>query len=361
LNKFDVGGRFTDLGPGDYSVIAQDGNGCFEQLLFTIEEPTVISAMAVTTPEICAGNGDGTISLTIRGGRAPYSTSIVSAAESDLIQGQTSFTGLAAGTYIVFVEDSSGCSSNLVARIDPGANLNADITPVYDCTGDIPRNSIELALEDASVSADILYALDSDDPGDMVLEPDFTDISPGTHYITLAHSNGCQNTVGFEIRDFEPLTLTLEQNRMNEITATVLGGNPDYTFFFNDKDNGSDNTYYIRRTGIHTVTVVDQNGCEAIAQMFMEFIDIEIPNFFTPDKSLVNDSWKPRNIQQFPKIDIKIFDRYGRVVCEMGINHKGWDGSYDGVPLPTGDYWYVVRPNGENDEREFVGHFTLFR
>ena len=38
-----------------------------------------------------------------------------------------------------------------------------------------------------------------------------------------------------------------------------------------------------------------------------------------------------------------------------------WDGRYHGKELPTGDYWYVVKLNDENDNRDFVGHFTLYR
>ncbi|HAB26814.1 MAG TPA: gliding motility protein, partial [Xanthomarina gelatinilytica] len=38
-----------------------------------------------------------------------------------------------------------------------------------------------------------------------------------------------------------------------------------------------------------------------------------------------------------------------------------WDGTYQGKELPTGDYWYVVRLNDPNDNRDFVGHFTLYR
>lgn len=29
--------------------------------------------------------------------------------------------------------------------------------------------------------------------------------------------------------------------------------------------------------------------------------------------------------------------------------------------LPSGDYWYVIKLQGESDDREFVGHFTLYR
>jgi gliding motility-associated-like protein len=152
----------------------------------------------------------------------------------------------------------------------------------------------------------------------------------------------------------------LEQNNINEITAIASGGLEPYTFYFDDENNGSDPIYYIRRTGTYTVRVVDANGCEATAQIFMEFIDIEIPNFFTPDGDGMNDFWMPRNIQQFPQILIKIFDRYGREVARV-THVQGWDGVYKGSEVPTGDYWYIIKLQGESDDREFVGHFTLYR
>jgi gliding motility-associated-like protein len=109
------------------------------------------------------------------------------------------------------------------------------------------------------------------------------------------------------------------------------------------------------------VSVIDENGCEAVAQIFMEFIDIEIPNYFTPDGDGLNDYWKPQNIDQYQEILIKIFDRYGRELARVPVDHTGWDGIYQGSELPTGDYWYVIKLNGEADDREFVGHFTLYR
>ena len=122
-----------------------------------------------------------------------------------------------------------------------------------------------------------MYALDSTDPADLQLDANFTNMSPGSHFLTISHANGCMTTVDFEIDSFEPLTLTLEQNNINEITAIAGGGLEDYTFYFDDVNNGTDNTYYITRTDTYTVRVVDENGCEMMAQIFMEFIDIEIP------------------------------------------------------------------------------------
>uniref|UniRef100_UPI0011230756 T9SS type B sorting domain-containing protein n=1 Tax=Arenibacter amylolyticus TaxID=1406873 RepID=UPI0011230756 len=361
LDKFDTVNTFTNLAPGDYNVIAQDINGCFEFLNFTINEPSPITTSATTSPEICIGEEDGTISLNITGGTAPYSTSINSTADADFVQDRTDFSGLAAGTYAIFVRDAQGCQINLAVVVDPGVNLKATVTPVYECTGSTPNNSLEVILDDPTVASEVLYALDSTDPNDMVLEPNFRNISPGDHYLAISHSNGCVDTIAFTIADFEPLVLTLEQNNINEITAIATGGTEGYTFYFEDTDNGEDNTFYIRETGTHTVRVVDESGCESIAQIYMEFIDIEVPNFFTPDGDGNNDRWAPKNMEGFPKILTIIFDRYGREVYRMGLNDEGWDGLYKNSELPTGDYWYVIKLKGENDDREFVGHFTLYR
>ncbi|RRQ50039.1 DUF11 domain-containing protein [Maribacter algicola] len=361
LNQFDTVNTFTDLEPGDYIVIAQDQNGCFEYLEYTITEPSMLMVNATATPEICVDSQDGAISLSITGGTAPYSTALNSNDDADFVQGRIDFTDMAAGNYLIFVRDANGCETNVVVDIEPGVNLNATVEPVYVCTGDLPDNYVNITLEDESLIGDVMYALDSTDASALQLNPDFRNIAPGNHYITIAHSNGCLVTVDFTIESFEPLTLLLEQRSLNEITAIAEGGSPEYTYYFDGVDNGNDNTFYIMRTDTYEVRVVDQNGCEMIASIFMEFIDVDIPNFFTPDGDGENDFWIPKNIQQFPDILIKIYDRYGRVVSRQAHDAKGWDGRYEGKELPTGDYWYVIQLNGEEDSREFVGHFTLYR
>jgi gliding motility-associated-like protein len=341
-------------------VIAQDVNGCFIPFQFTITEPTPMEVTATVTPEVCTGSADGSITVNISGGTAPYRTAFNSNNIADFVQDQTSFTDLAAGTYVIFVKDAAGCDMNIIVEVEPGVNLNATAVPVYECTDNLPENYVSITLEDPSVEGSVMYALDSTDPADMQLTADFRNIPAGSHYITISHANGCINTVDFDMQGFEPLTLSVQQNNINEITAIAGGGLPPYTFYFDDENNGEDNTYYIRRTGVYSIRVVDQNGCEATAEIFMEFIDIEIPNFFTPDGDGNNDTWIPRNIDQFPEILIRIFDRYGRVVARV-TSAQGWDGLYKSSELPTGDYWYIVQLNGEKDDREFVGHFTLYR
>lgn len=361
LNQFDDQNTFEDLSAGTYEIIAQDSNGCFEYLQYTITEPTALVANATETHEVCNGDADGTISLTISGGTAPYSTALNNNDPAAFVQGMTTFENLAAQTHVVFIRDAQGCEINVIVDIEEGVDLDATVTPVYECTGNIPDNSLNIVLNDTSVANDLLYAIDSIDPTNMQLTPDFRNSAPGQHYLAILHANGCLNTIDFEIEDFQPLTITATESNLNEITASANGGFGQYTYTFNGQNHGRNATYQISSSGSYEVTVTDDNGCTATTTIEMEFFDIEVPNFFTPDGDGLNDRWAIENSEGFPDMVTKIFDRYGRQLYVMLANDQGWDGLYQDSSLPTGSYWYIIKINGENDEREFIGHFTLYR
>jgi len=361
LNQFDDVNSFENLTPEDYTIIVQDRKGCFELIQFTIVEPEVLEMDVTVTPEYCVGEEDGTIRIVPSGGTAPFYSSINSNNPGDFVEGQLTYTDLSSGDYMVFIKDANGCEINQTVTVAEGVNINATIEVVYDCSSGILGNSIQVTLEDKTERLYALFAMDSTNPEDLQLEPNFSNMAPGSHTLTIAHDNGCNRTLPFEVEAFEPLSIALEQRSLNEITAIATGGKEGYTFYFNNVDNGDDETFYIMETGTYTVTVVDENGCESTANIFMEFIDIEIPNFFTPDGDGQNDLWIPRNIAQFPNLFLNVYDRYGRIVYRLADSPNGWDGFYQENTLPTGDYWYVIKLNGEDDIREFVGHFTLYR
>ena len=109
------------------------------------------------------------------------------------------------------------------------------------------------------------------------------------------------------------------------------------------------------------VRVEDAEGCTVTATYEVEYFDIEVPNYFTPNGDGENDVWKAKYLDNNVNARIYIFDRYGRrlVVLESG---QGWDGTYEKRPMPSGDYWYIIEINDQlYDKREFYGNFTLFR
>ena len=358
LDQFDTVNTFTDLSPGTYEVIVQDENGCYIDLTFDIIEPAPISASAITAmTETCEGDSDGFIEVQITGGTPPYFTSLNTQDDSNFVQDQYTFSNLAGGTtYVIFVRDSGGCDTYVIVDLPAAPNLDATLDIENLCENNMSTNSVTVTLSDPNVT-NVTYALDNGTPQSSNV---FTDLVSGDHFIDVIHPSGCVKTYDFNIQAYEPLTLTLAETNVNEITATATGGAGEYEFYFNDEYTGSNNVYHINHTDNYTVRVVDALGCEAIANIQVEFMDICIPNFFTPDGDGNNDTWAPCNVEGFPNIVTKIYDRYGRVVAVLE-KVEAWDGRYNGNELPTGDYWYVVKLNQSNDDREFVGHFTLYR
>ena len=124
---------------------------------------------------------DGLINLEVQGGTAPYSTSLNSSQDENFVEGQMSYGNLASGDYVVFIRDANGCMTTEIVTINSGVNLEGSVEVVYECDGDSPTNYLDLNFEDPSMVSDLLYGLDSNDPNDMVLTSDFTNLAPGEH------------------------------------------------------------------------------------------------------------------------------------------------------------------------------------
>ena len=371
LNEFQSENVFDELAPGNYTIVAQDSNGC-KPFIFDVQiiAPQPLAATADTIlGETCAGNLDGSITVSITGGTAPYSTRIVSTANNPLtfdpnfVQDQFTFPGLAGGfPYVIFIVDANGCETQVAAELPEGVVIDPEVRVETICNGEtLPTFNVIVSV-DENVENDVLYALDSMDDNALRLfdRNGFRNIATGDHFVRIVHSNGCEERIDFNIAPVDPLGITAQEGRINEIVANAFGGREDYEYFFNGVSNGNSSSFFVNETGTYQVRVVDANGCEAITEIFVEFIDIFIPNFFTPDGDGNNDTWTPRNTEAFPNIVSQVFDRYGRLLAEFRQG-ESWLGTYNGTPLPSGDYWYVVKLNDPRDQREFVGNFTLYR
>jgi gliding motility-associated-like protein len=358
---------FDNLAAGTYQVIVQDELGCYVIFDFTINEPIPVILTIVPNsiiPEVCDGDMNGEFSIDISGGSLPYSVSLDDINGPYIIgtstQTQFDFTGLNGGDHIVYVRDGQGCESEWNITFPESVKINPEAIVEYGCTDNLSTNTVTVTV-DASITnpADLDYSLDN---GPYQTSNVFVNVVPGIgHFIDVRHTNGCiQRTDTFDIDDFEPLVLVLENGGLNEIVAIVTGGSGVYEFTLNGESYGSTNTFIIYESGNYTVTVTDSNGCFASATGYFEYIDVCIPNYFTPNGDGVLDGWGPGCTSQYKDLTFNIFDRYGRKVATLKAGQK-WDGKYKGEELPTGDYWYVVKLNDQRDRRDFVGHFTLYR
>ncbi|MEX0359395.1 MAG: Two component regulator three Y domain-containing protein, partial [Allomuricauda sp.] len=304
---------FDDLSPRTYDVIIQDDLGCTITRTVEITQPMeLIAAVASTTPEVCLGDMDGTMTLEVTGGTAPYFTSVNSADDADFEQNDSLFFDNLQGgeTYVVFVRDSNGCQTNVTADIGLGIELMAEPIVEYGCEGIFPYSTATVSIADDSMLNDLLFSLDVDDISLATEQRTFGDLPEGEHTVFIYHQNGCVTFVEFEIEVYEPLTLEVLKTGPTEIKAIATGGFGGYEYFFQGESFGETNTFTINQDANVNVMVRDRNGCEANFMMAFDFEGMpEMPPFFTPDGDGMNDNWYPRNREFFPNIDVIIYDR----------------------------------------------------
>uniref|UniRef100_UPI00131EF7A8 T9SS type B sorting domain-containing protein n=1 Tax=Muricauda brasiliensis TaxID=2162892 RepID=UPI00131EF7A8 len=347
----------------DYVITATNADGCSaDSATFTYDAGLSFGFDISTNVEneTCWESNDGSVSVAIGDAVFPITVQLNNSNPMVFNSNTFSIENLSPGNYQMTVIDNTGCQTNTSFEIKPGGpNLGGIVDVMYLCEDNLPSNTIQVSLSDPSISSDVLYALDSTDPNDFILTPDFGNISSGSHSLFIMHNNGCIGEIPFEVENFEKMELSLTSEYVNQITANVTGGNAPYTYYFDDQGASNSNTYTIKRSGNFTVRVVDSYGCQVIQSITMNLVEITIPDFFTPNGDGENDFWSPKNSELFPDIKTHIFDRYGREIQILGTS-DAWDGEYDSSPMPSGDYWYIVRLN-DGSGREFVGHFTLYR
>ncbi|MBF4517029.1 T9SS type B sorting domain-containing protein, partial [Flavobacterium sp. ANB] len=371
LDKFDSKFVFDKLAPGDYQVYVKDENLCGGIYNFTIANGNLLYATLDATsiqPELCAGENNASFKVDIFGGKPGYFVRIDN--ETAFVPangpGGTShtFSGLKGGKHTVYFTDSYGCGPmELVVETPNSVTIDPTTTEtVYGCE----TNTTTVIFDDSNDVADLDFSLDNTG----VINPDgpvFKDLAPGPHTILVRHTNGCEKrTPEFTIQGFAKLTLVditkSSKAEVNIIRVQAAGGRKPYLYSFDGGPFTESNEFRIYESRIYRVVVRDQNGCEEFIDIEGKFIDFCLPNYFTPnggngDHTLIGPGC---GALAYKNLTFDIFDRYGRVVAKYHVGEK-WDGRYNGAELPTGDYWYVLKLNDEKDDREFVGHFTLYR
>jgi gliding motility-associated-like protein len=184
----------------------------------------------------------------------------------------------------------------------------------------------------------------------------------GVYTVDVITSKGCLKTrivdvTASEIAQIQDIKISdLTESNTVEIIAT---GNGDLVYSIDDlTDFQYSNIFYNVPYGIHQVYVKDSNGCGLVGPI--EIYVLGIPKFFTPDGDGVNDTWNlVGSSANFNKnAEILIFDRHGKFLHQQFGDGEGWNGTLNGRPLPSDDYWYVITLE---DQRVLKGHFTLFR
>ena len=90
---------------------------------------------------------------------------------------------------------------------------------------------------------------------------------------------------------------------------------------------------------------------------------LDYPKYFTPNGDGYHDTWNISSLKPKSNAKIYIFDRYGKLLKEIRSSIDGWDGTFNGIPMPSNDYWFSVeyQVDGLDKLKQFKAHFTLKR
>src|SRR5699024_3751269 len=181
----------------------------------------------------------------------------------------------------------------------------------------------------------------------------------GTYTVEISSlDTGCTLTF-----DIEVVESSMPFNYGAEVTSPAFSGTynidawadgfGDYIFSLNNglpQDHGSFTNVGV---GSHVITITDRNGCGSV-DVIVNVVDY--PKLFTPNDDGYNDTWNiPGMAELDPAAEIFIFDRHGKSLKQLNPLSEGWDGTFNGKPLPSTDYWFVVKYQEDGVSKEFKG------
>jgi gliding motility-associated-like protein len=353
---FQASGTFDSLSTGTYTIRVRDSALDIIDVSVTVSETEAMN-IAVSGEDIyCYGGSTGSVTALVSGGTVPYSYSW----NTVPVQDTSTATNLPAGTYSVTVTDANGCTaSGNVIISQPAADMTVSIIPVNAlCAGGATGSAT------ATVTGGLApYVYSWDTPSEQTKET-ATDLSSGTYNITVTDSYGCIRTGSVNITEPQPVTIgstiisaSCPDSDDGSITLAVTGGTGSYNVIWSDGITTQNRPKVMPGTYIALVT--DQNNCTESIIVDVDFTFssgcLVIPQVITPNNDGFNDEWRIRNIDLYPDAEVRVFNRWGKMVFSTrNLSDNPWDGRLNGRLVPTDSYHYILYLNDGSEPKSGV-------
>tara|TARA_R110002096_G_scaffold6693_4_gene30521 strand:- start:82 stop:1494 length:1413 start_codon:yes stop_codon:yes gene_type:complete len=109
-----------------------------------------------------------------------------------------------------------------------------------------------------------------------------------------------------------------------------------------------------------TIYIYNETACYNNESSFNVLISDKqyyAPRYFTPNNDGRHDFWNVLDNNNSVK-SVSVFNKYGKLLKYLNPDSEGWNGTYNGQLMPTGDYWFRIILNSGEVVR---GHFALKR
>ncbi|SDR73271.1 LamG-like jellyroll fold domain-containing protein [Christiangramia echinicola] len=271
--NFQSSKTFSNLTATNYTVTIKDIKDCQITQSISVAEPAILTISGTTsTSNTCYGGSDGSITAgAVAGGTSPYQYSI----DNTNFFATSTFNGLSAGDYTVFVVDANGCALQDFVSVSEPNELSATLSNTnVNC---FAGNDGTITFSEASGgNGTYQYSIDGTawQTGTV-----FNNLIAGTYstYIRDASHINCEILLGnIDITEpTTPLTVSVTSTRTTSFgsstgtaTANSSGGTPGYTYEWRNQGNSAviqtTKTANNLSAGTYEVTVTDTKGCTII-------------------------------------------------------------------------------------------------
>ncbi|SUJ01322.1 gliding motility-associated C-terminal domain [Sphingobacterium spiritivorum] len=283
-----TGATATGLAAGNYTVTITDANACQITRTVTVGQPAAaLSGNATKTDISCFGGSNGTTSVAVTGGTAPYTYSWSPSGGT-----AASATGLGIGTYTVTVKDANSCQITRSVTIGQPAAALAGTTSKTDvsCFGG-SNGTASIAVTGGTTP----YTYSWSPSGGTAASA--SGLAAGTYTVTVTDANACQITRNVTVgQPAAALSATATKTDVScnggsngTATVSVTGGTPGYTYSW-APTGGTAASATGLAAGTYTVTVTDANACQTTATVTVDQPDALTGNATKTDVSCFGGS-----------------------------------------------------------------------
>jgi gliding motility-associated-like protein len=210
--------------------------------------------------------------------------------------------------------------------------------------------------------------------GSVVANPVVTPEQTIQYTLNVVDANGCRSLQPdvVNVNVTPPIVVKISRDTVVaygdvfQLFATSEGTNYEWSPSFG-LDDPYKATPNVTVTGdiTYTVTVTTSAGCMGEASVTLKVFDgpeIYMPTAFTPNGDGKNDVFKPFPVGIKNYTYFRVFNRWGQMIFSTTDFNKGWDGTINGKPQPTGVYVWVIEGITKEDKKMAKkGTVTLIR
>jgi hypothetical protein len=255
---WQASGTFSGISLGNHTVTVRDALLCTFDLQFIINQPLPVSGSISAQVNVsCFLGNDGSVTIAASGGMAPYQFRL----NAGPLQSLNIFSGLSAGSYLVTIQDSHGCTESVPFTItQPPVALNgsASVTDVT-CFGE-STGRIDLTVTGGTPPYSYLW-------NNGAAVEDIANLAAGNYSVVITDAGGCITIVNATVsQPASALSATASVTNVlcfggttGAVDITVAGGISPYSFVWN---NGATTEDLINLSaGSYSIIITDSNGC----------------------------------------------------------------------------------------------------